>query len=144
MCACGLAVETLEHRWWACPRWEAQRAKFLIPGDGPNFAKKLAAPMRKLGLPTWLTPLWQRKMHWAGTRKDALAGQATYFTDGSGQHPRDEHLRTVAWAVSWWSEGRWCSVSGAVAGQQTVPRAELTALLVAVHAAQLVIGLFSV
>ena len=54
--------------------------------------------------------------------------------DGSGLHPKDTLLRTVAWATAWRVGEQWCTHAGPVPGAQSVPRSEACAILAAITA----------
>ena len=57
-------------------------------------------------------------------------------TDGSGIHPKNPMLRTVAWGMAWHDGSDWHHTAGGVPGMQTVPRSEAAAILAAVQGLQ--------
>ena len=60
----------------------------------------------------------------------SLRGARRFYLDGSGLQPKHASLRRAGWGVAWRdSRARWGAFYGPLVGpQQTVPRAELTAL----------------
>ena len=104
---------------------------------------RIPKPTRQYALPTFLTKVLEWRRQWwippgeaprlyAGLPRPAQPLE-TFFLDGSGYESRDPHLRRVGWAVAWRTASGWSTHAGPVAGAQTVFRAELFALLVALQ-----------
>ena len=96
---------------------------------------RLPAPTRLLGLPTVLAEVRIWRGRGSTVAEPVRAGMAVYWLDGSGMDPKVPELRVVAWAVAWRVGEAYQTAAGAVAGCQTVGRAELTALLAALRLA---------
>ena len=127
-CACGAEVETQHHRMWECPRQDSVRYRGLGPQLMYGRLREIPQVTKTLGLPTILPNILSWRSTW-GCIEGSVGAAQVYYLDGSAVHPRDSHLRRVAWAAAWETEHGWEETGGTVPGKQTVGRAELYALI---------------
>ena len=122
---CRAGPETLYHRLWECPAWEAQRE-----GPSRDRARRVPEAMRRsLVLPRNEEEEAARRLAEGAAPVGASTEPVgTVYTDGSAMEPRDRLLRRAAWSAAWKRDGSWRVVTGGVLGVQTSARAELTAL----------------
>ena len=141
---CGATVEDLEHRLWACPRWQAMRhAAFATSGFTPAAARAClpaeTARTAVLPLDTRLQALAHdaQRAHQLPQLPDPAApelpqGRVRAWTDGSCLRPADPLLARAGWGLRLEGlPGGRLEIHGPVDGRQTAQRAELWA---AVHA----------
>ena len=129
---CRLAAETPYHRFWECPQWSTLRARLGVFVAPPG-------PLASTGVLPMDPDLWARLGRAEAAKLDAPAPHAfrSVWLDGSAFETEDPVLCRAGWAVVWWDSAcrRWGGASGPVPGAQTVPRAELSALVWASEAA---------
>ena len=126
--------EDERHRWFRCPVWEGARRAAGLPSPATAFEHQLPQAMATWGLPVIAASV----AAWCALRtrqRNPLPAHPAVSTpriirvDGSGLHPKDSLLRTVAWATAWLDDQGWHTAAGPVTGAQTVPRSEATAIL---------------
>jgi hypothetical protein len=127
---CHLAVETLQHRLWECPAWHKHRAQQL---QGHSQAE-LAACLGQPALLSGIIPLDPLLVRAAEAARQAGAWPPprplhTVYTDGSCVHPTDPWLRRAAWAAVGPAPRFEVAARAPVFGEQTIGRAELSALI---------------
>jgi ribonuclease HI len=127
---CQLAVETLQHRLWECPAWQRIRSQQL-QGRTPA---ELAASLGQPALLTGIIPLDPLLVRAAEAARQAGVWPPprplhTVYTDGSCVHPTDPWLRRAAWAAVGPAPRFEVAACAPVFGDQTIGRAELSALI---------------
>ena len=139
---CPATRETPVHRWWICPRWDALRGtqgqKLARAGADSDWKPRclwecglLPAPH-----PGDCPPEPPSEADCGKPRQRRLPGKYTIFTDASAVRPKDPYLRRAAcafWAGDHKADSAAWSLPGPV---QTVYRAELFAILVALEVFQ--------
>ena len=143
--ACGTQPDTEEHRLWFCecnltdqdPR--IQRTNGLVPAGRASYEKRPAVWIR--GLPAAgdydiPEPMDEGQIWKWGSPPAPTEAGTTWWGDGSGgAHTKDPRLRRCGYgAVAYHTSGNQliidCALAATLAGAtQTVPRAELAALL---------------
>ena len=131
---CQVCIEDEEHRWASCPAWSAARNKAMQGRDAAVLWRRLPKVTATYGLPT-LPPVvdsWRKTLPLATALTAPTPNPAPrrVWLDGSGLHPKDRHIRVTAWALAW-KDSTWHTLSGWTCPPHTVPRAELSALCVA-------------
>ena len=138
---CRGEVEDERHRWFRCPAWSAARVSLGFNAVATQLEHQMPQAMATWGLP--VIPHELAQWHLARqTKTSDLAAPSDLIkakivcTDGSGMHPKDPMLRTVAWGLAWHDGHTWQTASGTVPGTQTVPRSEAAAILAALQGMQ--------
>jgi hypothetical protein len=111
-CPCGADVETRQHLFWECPRWESMRMQIRSNRGNPQMGN-MAALTAEFGLCTWLPEVraWWRSL--VVTRPGMQMVLGAVYTDGSGLFPKDPQIRVASWSVVWrTSDGVWHAASG--------------------------------
>ena len=132
MCTCGREEETVEHVFWRCPRYAAERLgpgrcdEALVRHLG-SCQRRLGAPAKEVALDAWKAQ--QQESVWAPPAWRA----AEVFVDGSGRHPKDPAIRVVGWALCAQVAGVWQAVTGWLRPGATVTAGEAAATINAVE-----------
>jgi hypothetical protein len=127
---CKLAVETLQHRLWDCPAWDRHRSQLLQGHTREQLASQFGQPALLSGV----IPSDPVLLRAAAAARQAGAWPPprplhTVYTDGSCVHPTDSVLRRAAWAAVGPAPRFEVAASAPVFGDQTIGRAELSALI---------------
>jgi hypothetical protein len=128
-CPCVEAVETRQHLFWECPRWENTRRQIRGNHGNPQV-NTMAALTAEFGLCTWLPEVraWWRTL--VVTRPDSQRVHGAVSTDGSALFPKDPQIRVASWSVVWRTrDGVWHEASGTCTPPHSAARGEVEALL---------------
>ena len=116
----------MEHVWWRCPRYQAER----LSSDRCGMAEgsTLQGSQARLGAPIRLPALVQ----WKAEQQDSIWLMPTWrsplvFVDGSGRHPKDLAVRVVGFGICGQVAGKWCTEAGWLRPGESVTAAECTA-----------------
>ena len=128
-CKCGREEETVEHVFWRCPRYAAERLGPSRCDDA--LARHLGSCQRRLGAPAREAALeaWKAWKVWAPPAWRA----AEVYVDASGRHPKDPAIRVVGWALCAKVAGAWQAATGWLRPGATVTAGEATATIHAVE-----------
>ena len=105
-------METRQHLFWECPRWESTRIQIRGNHGNPQV-DTMAALTVEFGLCTWLLEVraWWRSL--VVTRPGIQRVLGAVYTDGSALFPKDPQIRVASWSVVWrTSDGVWHAASG--------------------------------
>ncbi len=137
--ACGMAVGTPGHRLHDCGAFDSERALRRAAGESFRLPAEAShpglAPLLLMGLPPY--PLdWQEEEMVVVEGEMPLIMDGTLYGDGTGHNQNIISCRTAAWSLvrlddtSPMTTTPAAILRGTVGGwEQTVPRAELTALI---------------
>ena len=127
------------HRWWVCPRLDILRGpqgrKLALQGEATNWQPRCLWECGLMPAPTPddCPPQRPAEADCGKPRQCKLPGTYLIYTDASAMRPKDPYLRRAAcafWAGDHEAESAAWALPGPV---QTVYRAELYAILVALE-----------
>jgi hypothetical protein len=124
-CLCGLAMETVEHVWWHCPRYAADR---FDRSSCNTESRSLQGSQARLGVALRHTAVEQ----WRAGQSESQWLRPTWrsplvFVDGSGRHPKDPAIRVVGFGICGQELGGWRTEVGWLRPGESVTAAECTA-----------------